>query len=370
MASEEHLPDFLHSPQSSVVKPIKFTSMGQENTLKTATLPLQEFNPVDATNLVNTYADDLVSGLFEDVDKLLDGDESVLARIEQETELAPESSNTDSEVDQAEPETPLSKALVPSEQATEVDAGVEASLVSETHVQDRATPPKKTWLGKLLDRFLITTTVFSLLGILGFVIYSYQRGASWVTPTANNSADTAPNQSDVEFLEYLDRSLEVIAKKAERNAVKADSSAGQLSDVSVLPVSPPLLPPLTPAPTAGGLMAPGGGPINVIERVYIPYQTTQQPTQPQVPQSAQVPQGAVNAPATQPLAPAMVHVLVGLLELGERSAALFEINGVSQRVYIGEPIANSGWSLVSVSSDEARIRRNGEVRSIYIGQQF
>ena len=117
-------------------------------------------------------------------------------------------------------------------------------------------------------------------------------------------------------------------------------------------------------------MSPGGGPVNVIERVYIPYQTTQQPAVPQVPQTALGPQGAANNAALQPAAPATAHVLIGILELGERSAALFEINGVSQRVYIGEPIANSGWSLVSVSSDEARIRRNGEVRSVYIGQQF
>jgi Tfp pilus assembly protein PilP len=64
------------------------------------------------------------------------------------------------------------------------------------------------------------------------------------------------------------------------------------------------------------------------------------------------------------------HVLVGVLELGDRSAALFDINGVSQRVYIGERIGNAGWTLVSVSSQEVVIRRNGEVRSIYIGQSF
>jgi hypothetical protein len=61
---------------------------------------------------------------------------------------------------------------------------------------------------------------------------------------------------------------------------------------------------------------------------------------------------------------------VGVLELGDRSAALFDINGIPQRVYIGEAIGSAGWSLVSVSREEVRIRRNGEVRSIYIGQEF
>jgi hypothetical protein len=61
---------------------------------------------------------------------------------------------------------------------------------------------------------------------------------------------------------------------------------------------------------------------------------------------------------------------VGVLELGDRSAALFEVDGVPQRVYIGERIGSGGWSLVSVANEEAIIRRNGEVRTLYIGQQF
>jgi Tfp pilus assembly protein PilP len=64
------------------------------------------------------------------------------------------------------------------------------------------------------------------------------------------------------------------------------------------------------------------------------------------------------------------HTLLGVLELGERSAALFEIQGVPQRVYIGERIGDSGWSLVSVANEEAVVRRNGEVRTLYIGQNF
>jgi hypothetical protein len=58
------------------------------------------------------------------------------------------------------------------------------------------------------------------------------------------------------------------------------------------------------------------------------------------------------------------------LELGDRSAALFEINGVARRVNIGESIGSSGWTLVEVEQGEAVIRRNGEVRSIFAGQSF
>jgi hypothetical protein len=68
--------------------------------------------------------------------------------------------------------------------------------------------------------------------------------------------------------------------------------------------------------------------------------------------------------------PATLHTLVGILELGERSAALFEVNGVARRIYVGENIAGSGWTLVEVANQEAVMRRNGEVRTIFVGQQF
>jgi Tfp pilus assembly protein PilP len=66
----------------------------------------------------------------------------------------------------------------------------------------------------------------------------------------------------------------------------------------------------------------------------------------------------------------VVHTLVGVLELGDRSAALFDIAGNTQRVYVGESIGSSGWTLVSITNQEAIVRRNGDVRSIYVGQQF
>jgi hypothetical protein len=68
--------------------------------------------------------------------------------------------------------------------------------------------------------------------------------------------------------------------------------------------------------------------------------------------------------------PASSHILEGLLELGEQSAALFKVNGVTRRIQIGESIGVSGWTLVDVANGEAIIRRNGEVRSIFAGQKF
>ncbi|MGB6166999.1 MAG: hypothetical protein WBF52_05385 [Geitlerinemataceae cyanobacterium] len=75
------------------------------------------------------------------------------------------------------------------------------------------------------------------------------------------------------------------------------------------------------------------------------------------------------SPQTEAL-PANIHTLLGILQFGDRSAALFEVNGVPSRVNIGESIGSSGWTLVEVTEQQARIRRNGEVRDIFVGQQF
>lgn len=64
------------------------------------------------------------------------------------------------------------------------------------------------------------------------------------------------------------------------------------------------------------------------------------------------------------------HTLEGLLELGNKSVALFQVDGVTRRIKIGEGIGSSGWTLVDVSNGEAVVRRNGEVRSIYAGQKL
>jgi hypothetical protein len=88
-----------------------------------------------------------------------------------------------------------------------------------------------------------------------------------------------------------------------------------------------------------------------------------------IPPSAPTPQTQASVISANP-EPAILHTLVGILELGERSAALFEVDGVPRRIYIGENIAGSGWTLVEVANQEAVMRRNGEVRTIFVGQQF
>ncbi|MBW4461388.1 MAG: hypothetical protein KME47_14290 [Nodosilinea sp. WJT8-NPBG4] len=341
--------------------------MSQEESRSTATLPPEEPTPVDPDTLVTTYADSLITELFDDVDKILDGDEDALASVEAapepaSTAIAPFVETTAEPVDPPAADAPLAPL------STDLD-------FFRADNANAAPPaaPTKTRFGKLFDRMLLSITALSLLGMGGLLWFSQGNRFS----LGRSSVETAAQQSDEEFLAYLQRSLEVIAGKVERGEVGTTTVAGQAPGGVAVP-TPPMLPPLGAGGTVGSL---GSGPVNVIERVYIPYQTAQQPRpgapgapvlvpQPRVGAASPVAPVAPAAPSQAPVAANPIHGLVGILELGDRSAALFEISGVSQRVYIGERIGSSGWSLVSVSNEEVVIRRNGEVRSIFIGQRF
>ena len=69
-------------------------------------------------------------------------------------------------------------------------------------------------------------------------------------------------------------------------------------------------------------------------------------------------------------APSGSHTLVGIMELGERSAALLEIEGTPSRVQVGEDVGASGWILIDVRDQQAILRRDDEERSVYIGESF
>lgn len=193
-------------------------------------------------------------------------------------------------------------------------------------------------------------------------------------PTTPQLDPQAIASADAQFSNYMQRSLQLLDQQAaERRKMAAVSPSGTES---------------TPSPSAAT-----NPPATVLERVYIP---VYQPPTPLATRPAPSPPSANPAPANsiQPSAPVAIapapsalpalqpsspvvppapianSTLVGLLELGDRSVALFEINGSTQRYKVGETIGSSGWTLVEIKNQEALIRRNGEVRSVYVGQKF
>ncbi|WP_449416509.1 hypothetical protein [Phormidium nigroviride] len=152
-------------------------------------------------------------------------------------------------------------------------------------------------------------------------------------------------------------------------APKTASSSASPTTSGVLPTTPAIprtsVAPVTPSATAASPeAAPSSGRILAREPERQPEAAPEASTAPQPAESTP----AESSPASE--APTTIHTLVGILELGDRSAALFEIEGVARRIYVGESIGASGWTLAEVKNQEAVIRKGGEVRSIFVGQKF
>lgn len=355
---------------------------------------------------VETYADRLMDELFEDVERILET--GVQLPVESATPMQPSSLTETLAIARLDASTsPLvsstmeeSPSLSEARQAKGALSGAESGMdaIAEVEpVQSLATSPPgvephRPVIGPVLERVLLVVATASLATTAVLWLLFYDRMQPGMAPTALVAGKAGtPTPADAEFLSYMERSLEAIERKvAERQ---------QLENA---------LPPIASRPTTGaetgaglnsGLVASGPSP--VLERVYVPvYQPPQVfgssavappsivppsvnstaddlPTITVAPFPPAVPSITGSPPAsTRPAdipniaPPSAPHVLVGVLELGDRSAALFEINGTTQRIYVGESIGSSGWTLVSVKNQEAIVRRNGEVRSIYVGQRF
>jgi len=123
-----------------------------------------------------------------------------------------------------------------------------------------------------------------------------------------------------------------------------------------------------PAPVAAAAALPAGAAVPAASLPTLPTgNTAALPTPPVTTAAAPTNSAAAAIVDTTPVAE---QVLVGVLNLGSRSAALFDVDGNSQRAYVGDRIGTSDWNLVSVNGQDVVIRRNGEVRSVYIGQRF
>ena len=184
---------------------------------------------------------------------------------------------------------------------------------------------------------------------------------------------------DQQFLEYVGRSLDRIDRTATRSSTPGT--------IAALPPAPSATPspliveryvPVYQPPLFGSFTTPPGA-------------TTGNSISPAAPATSVAPTRVPPAPSVRPPAPRVAaapiqlspvaaiapnidlsetHALIGVLELGDRSAALLEVNGVPQRIQVGETIGASGWKIMSISNQTAIIQRNSEVRSLYVGQQF
>lgn len=196
------------------------------------------------------------------------------------------------------------------------------------------------------DRFLMGVGIASFVLGVGLWI-SLNRQPIAVAPDA--AVTTTASPADMAFAEYLQTSLQLLSQQATTPTPSPPAIASNSSSS-----------PTASAPT--------------VERIYVPvYQAPAAPTVtlPNLP-TVTAPTPAT-PPAPPPPAPTPAppqHTLVGILELGDRSVALFQSNGQTLRLSVGDTIGNDGWQLVQIQNQRAVLRRQGEVRSLTVGQSF
>jgi hypothetical protein len=224
------------------------------------------------------------------------------------------------------------------------------------------------------DRFLLGAGSMAIVVTGAAWVFTHGPGHEAAKPGVTASAPT-PNA----FGEYVKQSLQAIAAKSPLHGVSpsptsSPTTAQAPSPTTVVPsvVVPGTVKPGAPAPTAPPRVATGLS--RLVPPAPVPGMQPPAATAPIAPAAPGFMASGTPLPpsgsATTSVTPGVVRSLVGVMQLGDRSAALVEMNGVAQRVRIGESIGASGWTLVEVSKDQAVIRRNGEVRTIFIGQTF
>lgn len=173
---------------------------------------------------------------------------------------------------------------------------------------------------------------------------------------------------DRQFIAYLQSSLAIIDRQGQTSSPDPNPSPkNNPSPVATVPPPPPANLPVNNSP-------------RVIERIYVPvYPQNPQTTAKIVPVT---PPNADISPVPLPAAPevnrpvAVViptnnqikNTLVGVMDLGDRSSALFDNKGITTRISPGEFI--NGWTLVEVGNQQVILSRNGQTKVLEVGQSF
>ena len=239
---------------------------------------------------------------------------------------------------------------------------VEAIAGSDT--ENNSSQPK---IG--LDKLLLLAS----FGYLIFVIcwlFSYTTGKN-IIPFFASKTRTIP-KADVEFLDYMQRSLDIIDRQAIATA-KASPDESENPTVVYVPVytqaatnpisrySPQPIPQAIPIPPP-----PEFSTIDPPVKIPLP----PKPPEPTNLKVAETPKPQDKKLATAVATPKVNSTLVGLMELGEASAAFFKIDGITQRIWLGDKIQDTDWILESVTSEKATITNQGKSRILTVGESF
>jgi hypothetical protein len=182
------------------------------------------------------------------------------------------------------------------------------------------------------------------------------------------SQNSTTSQEDKKFIAYLQSSLAIIDRQSQTSSPDPNPAAKN---------NPSPVVPVPPAPPAN---LPVNNTPQIIERIYVPvYPQTPETTAKLVPvtpsntdiSAPPLPAASqVNRPvaAVIPTNNQVKNTLVGVMDLGDRSTALFDNKGITTRISPGEFV--NGWTLVEVGNQQVILSRNGQTKVLEVGQSF
>jgi Tfp pilus assembly protein PilP len=234
----------------------------------------------------------------------------------------------------------------------------------------------------LLDRLLLVAACSSAL--IAAVMWTINHGI-WIGKQSVNIAQILPedNSKNKAFAQEIQQMMTDITNK--NRAIATGQSFTNTVGNNMPIVAAPMM--------ANGL--PMGNPVVGLQQppMYVPvYQppNLNNPNSPNLPSPLALPPANANnavevAPAnssnrkppvtaarsvTAPAAPSSAYTLIGVLDLGDRSTAMLDMNGSVHSVGLGKAVGNSGWVLSRVSQQEIILKRGKETKSVFVGQKF
>ncbi len=248
----------------------------------------------------------------------------------------------------------------------------------ESHKKQIDSQPNNRGIKTYLDKIFF---VFAC-GYLFFVVWWLIEGQKGQIPLFSwlkYHSEPQISVSDANFLDYMERSLAVIDRKTEANQQQQTTDNSLTAELASQIVYVPVynaINAVAPSPVASvsipdnSILPPPPPPASVTPKaVPLPKAITATTTAELPPPPP--PETVSSSSSAKSLSSSVAnYTLVGLLELGEKSAALFTVNGTTQRIWLGEKIDNTGWTLEAIANQKAQIRNQGQVRSLSIGEQF
>ena len=230
---------------------------------------------------------------------------------------------------------------------------------------------------RYLDKIFFTVAcgyfLFVLYWLLGYKNPQFPKVFAFIT----GQPQVTISQSDAEFLDYMKRSLEVIDRKLlaqQKEITTASKNNSSNNDIVYVPVYTPN--PSTQAQNSTPIPLPPPPPPTARFNTPVANITPPPPPQIELETSVNISDNLESlATATTPeVAPAVKptknYTLVGLMQLGAKPTAMFKGKGGTKRVAIGQNIDDSGWKLQAIKERNVVIIRQGQYRTIEIGERF